>query len=397
MSYHHKFFPSKTLFAFYCGSDHCHRPQFREFAVEFVLDDGSTAWRRHIPLADHTELAKEVKKPNFRTLHVGAIHDADCNFAKLGSAKPQSRELVFDLDLQDYSWLAVERDDQAANDRHMPIVFASAAILEAALRLVFGFEKFLRVYSGRRGCHLYVLDNRARALTDEARAAICAQLSAPVDKFDPRLLFCNVVRTNPNLRDHSTKCAINAAIDCAAAILLADRAGVETFVTKLFDWPQKTEYADLHDQLKREMLLALQEKVGGAALAAVRAATAEQPQIYRTRLSDVLLSLVWPRLDTAASKLGHCVKAPFSLHAKTGRVALPIPSWDSAVPIVNGNEMRTCADASPAFKVGLACMQPFAKLKRQRPTTTTTTATTTTAFTAMDTEALPDVEDLGRH
>lgn len=355
--YHSKYFPSKTLFSFFCKQHHCPRPQFREFAVEFALEDGSTAWRRHIPLTSEADLANEVTKPNFRTLHIGAVHDADCNFAKLGSARPASRELVFDLDLQDNSWLAVARDDQAANDRHMPIVFASAAILEAALRLIFGFEKFLRVYSGRRGCHVYVLDERACALTDEARSAICAQISAPVDKFDARLLFCDCIRRNPNLHDASVKCAIDSAIRRAATILLEDEGRVRSFVEKLFDWPQSPDYVRGHEQKKRAVLAAAHDKVGEDALAEIRTVTGQMPGLYRIRLSDCLLSLVWPRIDTAASKLGHCVKAPFSLHAKTGRVALPVASWDSAVPIVHGGRLRTLADVPQEFKVGLACLR----------------------------------------
>ena len=379
--YHAKFFPARTVFSFY--NHRTPRPQFREFAVEFALADGGTAWKRHCAFGNHTELAKEICKPNFRALHVGAVHDNDVHFAKLGSATPKQRELVFDLDLQDYSWLGANRDDQAANDRLVPILFASAAILEAALRLIFGFETFLRVYSGRRGAHLYVLDDRAFALSDEARKAVCAQVSASVDKFDPRLLFCKQIRENPNLNDESVDRAIATAVDRAAEILLANDDAILVFVNQLFDWPQKTGYADQHDRHRRAVAAAAVGKVGHATLTAIRTTTATQPWIYKARLDDVLLSLVWPKIDAAATKLGHCVKAPFSLHAKTGRVALPISSWDSPVPIVLGNCMTTIESVPIEFRVGLACIVPHAHMAPKRPLPVTKPP-----------GAMPDLEDL---
>ena len=369
-SYHTKFFPVRTVFSFY--NHRTPRPQFREFAIEFALAEGGNAWKRHCTFADHTELAKEICKSNFRALHVGAVHDNDVHFAKLGSATPQQRELVFDLDLQDYSWLGANRDDQAANDRLVPILFASAGILEAALRLIFGFETFLRVYSGRRGAHLYVLDDRAFALSDEARKAVCAQVSASVDKFDPRLLFCKQIRENPNLSDESVDRAVAAAISRAAEILLADVKGVHEFVNQLFDWPQKADYVDVHERRRRAVFASASDNTGKDALVAIRTATATQPWIYKARLDDVLLSLVWPKIDAAATKLGHCVKAPFSLHAKTGRVALPIPSWDSSVPIVMGNAIKTVESVPIEFRVGLACIVPHARVAPKRPHPTLT-------------------------
>ena len=46
----------------------------------------------------------------------------------------------------------------------------------------------------------------------------------------------------------------------------------------------------------------------------------------RNRLHAAVLTLMWPRFDKGAStKLKHLIKAPFSVHSSTCRIAVPLP------------------------------------------------------------------------
>lgn len=54
----------------------------------------------------------------------------------------------------------------------LPLHTLRMQILDAGLRRDFGFQHILYVYSGRRGVHAWVCDDRARCLSDEQRTAV---------------------------------------------------------------------------------------------------------------------------------------------------------------------------------------------------------------------------------
>lgn len=249
--------------------------------------------------------------------------------------KPVGKELVFDLDLQDNPWISGEKSDMQNNDRFMPLLFASAAILKAVLEEVYGFKLFMLVYSGRRGVHMYVLDRRAFLLTAEQRSALCESISLRSQCRDSH--FCN---TNlwPSLRTPGVETAVNAAWAVAMGTadgecnMLSSKADVARFAQLFAQWkPSPVWKAPPPPMKSNEVFTRL----------CTESTTQDRidclGKLNRFAARDVVLSVVWPRLDVqVTANMQHTTKTPFSLHAATLRVAVPVPFDAFKTPAVEG-------------------------------------------------------------
>jgi len=359
--YYQTDFPAVDVFDF--ATLHAARPENVEFVVE--CDRGSGFWKRHNSCPSARAL-RALLGPGC-TVHVGATLSDAAHRAGAPNVHAVGKPLVFDLDLQDVVQLKVDKNDTEENDRWVRLVFGQVHVLQKALKSVFGFERFLAVYSGRRGCHLWVLDERAFGLTDEARGAICAFLQAPPDKRDGRLLFDRAVRQNPSF-DAETWRAFEESLNL---VVLASRSdgGVGFFEFEfpsdyvrffdlLFEFPGREPYA-AHDRgLRAAAQLAtsrLQNRAFHEALqtclnkdAFWRNGQNGKFNVFLQRYEQILFSLCWPSIDFGASaKTEHCTKTPFSLKSGTKRISLPIanllptPGAQPLPPIVTPEDLKT--------------------------------------------------------
>jgi DNA primase small subunit len=320
--YYNEHYPWEALVAFLTrkGDELCKR----EFAVE------GDYYKRYVVAKDADELKSEVLKVRgLRSFHIGPVYNER---VARGSAhahsRPVRRELVFDLDLTDYDFLSLETPeggvDAVACDKAWCVCAVGIFVLQWLLTNAFGFNEFVVVYSGRRGAHLYVCDDKAMDLGDEARAAITD--------------FFKFVPSEDNLRAHPSTRAVMVAHGLSEAL----HHIFETHFIKeleLFETPSQrvafVERLGFSDEsfptvgnLAEDVI---DESMSGLAMwEFLKTKVASLPHEWmRNRIDDMMLSYVWPRIDAGVSRhLNHLLKAPFVAHPKTGRVAVPVNAVD---------------------------------------------------------------------
>lgn len=266
-------------------------------------------------------------------IDIGAIYNSkprDSKKVKLLTFQPVERELVFDIDMTDYDDVRSCCSGAEICPRCWPFMIVAARILEAFLREDFGFQNLLWVYSGRRGIHCWVADERARKLTSDARDAIANFINIfdgghfkakKVEMDGLRGVHPSIVRSVEIIDQHFEDLMINKQN------FLDTKDQIETIANLCLD-----------DDLKRDLRKSLNDpKLKTSAerwrtfvrysQAFYQGTTQPKAKIYRHRffLEEVKLQLCYPRLDINVTKgLNHLLKIPFSVHPKTGRVCVPI-------------------------------------------------------------------------
>lgn len=197
-------------------------------------------------------------------------------------------------------------------------------VVDVTLREDFGFEHILWVYSGRRGAHAWVCDQRARNLSDDRRRAVANYLEI-VRGGSSSGKRVNVKRP---LHPHLTR-SLDILKPYFGSTVLTDQ---DTF--------SRPEQADRLLSLlpDKNLNAALRKKWDSApsrsstnkwadidALAkSGKSDTLNATALLEAKL-DVVLEYSYPRLDSEVSKkLNHLLKSPFVVHPGTGRVCVPI-------------------------------------------------------------------------
>jgi DNA primase small subunit len=294
----------------------------REFALE------GDFYKRYVVAKDWEDLRRQViAHPGITSLHVGPVYSGRvARSADHARSWPARRELVFDIDLfPDYEWLTLNRadgsTDMEACDRAWPVCAIGAFLLQYVLEHAFGFREIVCVYSGRRGVHLWVCDNAAMGLADDARGAIVGYVRASLTE--------DKMRATAALRCFAETNQLLPAVRWAFDELFVREMGL------LDPLEQRLSLVDRLDLSQVEGLQGLHEDVldvdsGVAAWARVQLKVRDTGQQWiQAKLDEVVLAYVWPRIDENVSlHRNHLLKACFVAHPKTGRIASPVDQAD---------------------------------------------------------------------
>lgn len=297
--YYKEHFPAKELFALFSGGlQREWSMKTEECFYRYKSYESSDAFRK--------DLVRLV--PN--KLDVGGIyhHEKD-----MKESSVEKKELVFDVDINDYEdvrTLCGCKNQPTICPGCWPLMTAAVQVVHSSLIEDFGFDprRIRWVYSGRRGVHCWVHDERAMKLSGHARSDIVDYLSIDHKHMNrlPNPLPPSLFRSFELLLPLFERTYI-MDLD-----LLGKTAGIQHvlsfFPAHRRDALQKT-LEKIEGSRHRWEALVKQEK---------------QTKQDESALAHVVLHYMYPRLDAGVTKhLNHLLKAPFTVHPQTGRICVP--------------------------------------------------------------------------
>lgn len=308
----------------------------REFC--FTLD--GDIFVRYQSFADGKELENAIKERCPAKIDIGPVYNVDPKrrsaYAAGQKFLPEERELVFDIDVSDYDDVRTCGKDAHICTKCWPLMAAAIHILDKSLREDFGFKHIFYVFSGRRGVHAWVCDDRARHLSDEARSAIAQYLS--VYKGQEK----GMVKLNTGIESHPfIKSSYHILEDAFERFLLPQQQllEIDEHINLILgyipneqlrqqiraEWKKKTSSSGDNVSVMRWKVLQEQVNREVAALYKGGPKDVRQAKILEKGIKDIVFAYSYPRLDVEVSKkMNHLLKAPFCVHPKTGKVCVPI-------------------------------------------------------------------------
>ncbi|GJJ75145.1 DNA primase small subunit [Entomortierella parvispora] len=273
------------------------------------------------------EFRQELTRLNPAKIDLGAIYNIrprDKASVHASAFKPMSKELVFDVDMTDYDDIRTCCSGGDVCMKCWEFMTVAMKIVDSALKDDFGFKNLLWVYSGRRGVHCWVGDERARQLNNEQRKAIVAYLDVTKGGERqgktvklPNNLHPSVRRSYEIIDEHFKNIVFNSQD------ILRDPTHWEKILTLIPDETvQQTARVEWEADPDREPSDKWEDLRGFVRKAI---ATPSKRNLLEHVLRDIMFQYTYPRLDEKVStNINHLLKSPFCVHPKTGRVCVPI-------------------------------------------------------------------------
>jgi DNA primase small subunit len=299
------------------GAKPCGAFRRREFAFRW-----GDRFRRFATFDDEEQLAEYLYWETPGCIDLGAVY-SDRPSEKLLQPHSVAREFVLDFDLTDMASVHTNRTEPGDPGFRATWRFVAAAVcvLDRALREDFGFEHLLWVFSGGRGVHVWVADERAMLMTDTARTAVLRYLQLPAED----------------------EYVLHPALQRAADTLHYDAGFGEMLQEQRWLAPERRDatLARIRDARLRERARAALADVStagqqdmGLLWTVLRRALEIQPRGKgiatacaqgKRAVAWLVLRLCYPVLDANVStRRDHLLKMPFAVHPRTGRVCVAL-------------------------------------------------------------------------
>ena len=170
----------------------------REIAYIVLMDNNQDEYcTRHQCYKNTQEFQADVDKFTPLRIDIGAVFDIEPknnrNHHKNVKAEAVEREFVIDIDMSDYDNIRTCCVGKKMCSKCWKFMVAAYEVLNVALQDDFGFKDLLWVFSGRRGIHCWVCDDRARLMTNQVRGSVTTYLDLSVNNEKMDKLVKDVV------------------------------------------------------------------------------------------------------------------------------------------------------------------------------------------------------------
>lgn len=238
--------------------------------------------------------------------------------------EPVQRELVFDVDMNDYNQVRTCCKEAELCDKCWKFMGIASQIVDSALREDFGYQHILWIFSGRRGIHCWVCDESARLLTSKNRTGVVEYLHRLVGGTEttlPKIIF-------GSRKQHSLKRSYKIIEPLFNEIILEDQdlfassEGVKKLISLVPDDQMEKDLEKLLVGLPNSTTV--WNTFEKYLLESRESSKTAQIKNSRFLIEEIKMALCYPRLDINVSKgMNHLLKAPFCIHPSTRKVCVP--------------------------------------------------------------------------
>lgn len=223
------------------------------------------------------------------------------------------RELTFDVDMSDYDDVRFCCQKKTCCVKCWPLAVAAAAFLDAYLREAYACHKLVWLFSGRRGIHCWVYDEKCARAKPSYRSEIVDFISNERQRL----------RSGADPLPYIMATARNLQVRCDKFIaeqrLLADADRRRAFFADL-DLP-----ASVAERWINAPCVDLDALAGIVSVDDSAQSRGRAPTSRKYLALEVLLKCMSPRIDRAVTvDRAHLIKLPFSLHPTTGNICMPV-------------------------------------------------------------------------
>jgi DNA primase small subunit len=337
-NYYKKYYPSELIIDWLTKKGKKNLKN-REFC--FTLENDK--YIRYQSFKSSKEFEKRISKLNPIKIDIGGIYNQEPrnyienknNKNKIIELICQEKELVFDIDISDYDDVRKCCQNNDVCTKCWKYIISGAKILERILVEDFGFQKIFFVFSGRRGIHCWVCDERASILNKNARTAIEKYIyyervkdnkdnnnnkikrnfAEPVyPSFESAVSiikndFYDILKEQNLLNDEELKSIFKKIISLYFNVIDMD---IINDILEKKNWNSSKKLKNIFELLEKgEKILKNKKNINYCSSEAC--------------LNEFMMYILYPRLDSNVTiQVSHLLKGPFCVHPKTGYISVPM-------------------------------------------------------------------------